>query len=42
MLKWAKQDLKNKKDKIERIKNNSKKYMILKNKDVKELVAGLH
>ena len=37
MLKWAKQDIKNKKEKIERIKNNSKKYKILKNKDVKML-----
>ena len=37
MLKWAKQDIKNKKEKIERIKNNSKKYMILKIKDVKML-----
>lgn len=37
MLKWAKQDLKNKKEKIERIKNNSKKYKILKSKDVKIL-----
>lgn len=37
MLKWAKQDLKNKKEKIERIKNNSKKYMFLKSKDVKML-----
>ncbi|MBR3281274.1 MAG: AAA family ATPase [Clostridia bacterium] len=39
MLKWAKQDVKNKKEKIERIKNNSKKYKILKNKDVKMLGA---
>ncbi len=38
MLKWAKQDIKNKKEKIERIKNNSKKYMILKSKDIKMLV----
>ena len=37
MLKWSKQDIKNKKEKIERIKNNSKKYKILKNKDVKML-----
>ena len=40
MLKWAKQDIKNKKEKIERIKNNSKKYKILKNKDVKMLVVN--
>ena len=37
MLKWAKQDIKNKKEKIERIKNNSKKYKILKSRDVKML-----
>ena len=37
MLKWAKQDIKNKKVKIERIKNNSKKYKILKSKDIKML-----
>ena len=40
MLKWAKQDIKNKKVKIERIKNNSKKYKILKSKDVKMLVGN--
>ena len=37
MLKWAKQDKKNKNEKIERIINNSKKYKILKNKDIKML-----
>ena len=37
VLKWAKQDIKNKKVKIERIKNNSKKYKILKSKDIKML-----
>ena len=37
MLKWAKQDIKNKKVKIERIRNNSKKYKILKSKDLKML-----
>lgn len=41
MLKWAKQDIKNKKEKIERIKNNSKKYKILKIKDVKMLGGNL-
>ena len=39
MLKWAKQDLKNKNEKIERIINYSKKYKILKRKDIKELVV---
>ena len=37
MLKWAKQDIKNKKEKIERIINNSKEYKVLKNKDIKKL-----
>ena len=37
MLKWAKQDIKNKKEKIERIINNSKEYKIIKSKDVKML-----
>ena len=37
MLKWAKQDIKNKKEKIERIIDNSKEYKILKNKDIKML-----
>ena len=42
MLKWAKQDVKNKKEKIERIKNNSKNYKILKNKDVKNKGVDLN
>ena len=41
MLKWAKQDIKNKRMKIERIRNNSKKYKILKSKDVKMLGVDL-
>ena len=36
MLNWAKQDIKNKNEKIERIKNNSKKYKILKKKDIEK------
>ncbi len=38
MLNWAKQDIKNKNEKIERIKNNSKNYKILKKKDIKKLI----
>lgn len=38
MLNWAKQDIKNKNEKIEYIKNNSKKYKILKKKDIKKLI----
>ena len=37
MLKWAKQDTKNKKEKIKQIINNSKKYKILKNRNIKKL-----
>lgn len=37
MLNWAKQDIKNKNEKIERIKNNSKNYKILKKKDIKKV-----
>ena len=37
MLGWANQDFKNKNEKIERIINYSKKYKILKNKDIKKL-----
>ena len=42
MLKWAKQDIKNKEEKIKRIKNNSKKCLILKNKDIKMLGGNTH
>ena len=42
MLKWASQDFKNKTQKIERIINNSKKYKILKKKDIKLLVGDSH
>ena len=38
MLNWAKQDIKNKNEKIEYIKNNSKKYKILKKKEIKKLI----
>ena len=38
MLKWAKQDIKNKNEKIECIINNSKEYKILKKKDIKKMV----
>ena len=34
MLKWAKKDMDNKKEKIDRIINNSKCYKILKSKDI--------
>ena len=37
MLKWVQQDFKNKNEKIERIKNNSKEYKILKKKDIEKL-----
>jgi adenylate kinase family enzyme len=37
MLNWAKQDIKNKNEKIERIINNSKNYKILKKKDIKKV-----
>ena len=37
MLGWANQDFKNKNEKIERIINYSKKYKILKNKNIKKL-----
>ena len=42
MIKWASQDFKNKTQKIESIINNSKKYKILKKKDIKLLVGDLH
>ena len=35
VLQWAKQDIKNKDEKLERIIKNSKEYKILKNKDIK-------
>lgn len=38
MLKWANQDIRNKNIKINYIKNNSKKYKILKRKDIKKLI----
>ena len=38
MLKWAKQDTDNKKEKINRIINNSKENKILKKKDIKKLI----
>ena len=38
MLNWAKQDIKNKNEKVEYIKNNSKKYKILKKKEIKKLI----
>lgn len=40
MLKWARNDCKNKNDKIEYIKNNSKKYQILSKKDVKIMLRS--
>ena len=42
MLGWANQDFKNKNEKIERIINYSKKYKILKNKDIKKLGGNTH
>ena len=39
MLKWAKQDLKNKEIKIKRIIDNSKEYKVLKKKDIKLLIG---
>ena len=39
MLKWAKQDKKNKKEKLNNIINNAKEYKILKKKDIKKLLA---
>jgi len=42
MLKWAKQDIKNKKEKMKRIIDNSKEYKILKNKDIKMLGDDSH
>ena len=42
MLKWANQDFKNKTQKIECIINNSKKYKIVKKKDMKLLVGDSH
>lgn len=38
MLRWAKQDIRNKNKKIDYIRNNSKKYKILNRKDVKVLI----
>lgn len=37
MLGWAKKDIKNKNDKIDYIKENSKKYKILTRHDIKEM-----
>lgn len=34
MIKWAHQDIKNKEEKIKRIKENSKKYEIINNKNI--------
>ena len=42
MLGWANQDFKKKNEKIERIINYSKKYKILKNKDIKKLGVDLN
>lgn len=42
MLGWANQDFKNKNEKIERIINYSKKYKILKKKDIKKLGDDSH
>ena len=39
MLKWANKDIKNKKQKIDYIKENSKKYKILTKKDIKILIG---
>lgn len=39
MLKWAKQDIKNKKQKINYIKNNSNEYRVLTKKDIKKLMG---
>lgn len=38
MIKWASQDIKNKNQKIDYIKNNSKEYKILKRKDINLLI----
>ena len=38
MLKWAKQDIKNKNKKIDYIKLNSKKYQLLTKKDIKNML----
>ncbi|MBP3255854.1 MAG: AAA family ATPase [Clostridia bacterium] len=38
MLKWAKQDFKNKGEKIKRIIDNSKEYKILKDEDIKNII----
>lgn len=40
MLKWARQDIKNKNKKLDYIKNNTKKYKILKRKDVRILIGN--
>lgn len=37
MLRWAKQDIRNKNEKIGRIINNSKRYKILKKRDIRSL-----
>lgn len=39
MLKWASQDIKNRKQKISYIKSNSKKYQILKKKDIEKILG---
>ena len=38
MIKWARQDFRNKKDKLKRIKENSKNYKILNQKDIKRII----
>lgn len=38
MLKWAKQDLKNKEMKIKRIIDNSQEYKVLKKTDIKLII----
>ena len=38
MIKWADQDIKNKNEKIDYIKNNAKEYKVLRKKDVKLLI----
>ena len=41
MLKWANKDFKNKPEKIKRIITNSKKYKILKKKDIEKLIQTI-
>jgi len=40
MLKWARRDIKNKNQKLDYIKNNAKKYKILKRKNIKILIES--